>query len=79
MSTDRPHREKVRHYHDPGGLHELTFSCYRRMPLLTNNRWRQLLGEAVDRAMVGQGYRLAAFVLMPEHVHLIVYPLPVGY
>ena len=26
----------MRHYHEPGDLHELTFSSYRRMPLLTN-------------------------------------------
>jgi len=29
-----PHRKQVRHYREPGCLHELTFSCYRRMPLL---------------------------------------------
>ena len=78
MSTTKPHRKRVKHYHDPGDLHELTFSCYRRMPLLTNNHWRELLSQAVDRAITGQGYRLVAFVLMPEHVHLIVCPLPGG-
>lgn len=75
MIPDHPHRKRVRHFHDPGDLHELTFSCYQRMPLITNDRWREILGHAIDRAMIGQGYRLAAFVYMPEHVHLIVYPL----
>ena len=46
------------------------------MPLLTNDVWRGKLSESIDRAMIGQGYRLAAFVYMPEHVHLVVYPLP---
>ncbi len=45
------------------------------MPLLTNNVWRGMLSESIDRAMLGQGYRLAAFVYMPEHIHLLVYPL----
>ncbi len=75
MTPDQPHRKRVRHYDDPGDLHELTFSCYKRMPLLTNDLWQEMLGHAIDRAMTGQGYRLAAFVYMPEHVHLIVYPL----
>ena len=32
-----PHRKTVRRFHEPGDLHELTFSCYRRMPLLANS------------------------------------------
>ena len=30
--------------------------------------------EAVENACNRLGYRLAAFVIMPEHVHLLVYP-----
>ena len=29
-----PHRKRARHYEEPGTLHELTFSRYRRLPLL---------------------------------------------
>jgi len=70
----RGHRKRVRHYDEPGSFHELTFSCYHGTPLLTNNLWRQMLSESIDRAMAGQGYWLVAFVYMPEHVHLIVDP-----
>lgn len=69
-----PHRKRVQHVHEPGDVHELTFSCYRRMPLLTNDTWRNLLCEAIDRAVERHDFRLYAFVLMPEHVHLIVHP-----
>ena len=69
-----PHRKRVKHYHDPTHCHELTFSCYRRLPLLTNDSWRCLLSEAIERATDRHGYRLAAFVYMPEHVHLLVVP-----
>jgi putative transposase len=37
MSHTQPHTKLVKHYHDPGDFHELTFSCYRRMQLLTND------------------------------------------
>jgi putative transposase len=69
------HRKRIRHYHDLGHIHELTFSCYQRWPLLNNEEWREMLAESIDRAMEAHRYRLAAFVFMPEHIHLIVYPL----
>jgi len=74
MGRQQPHRKRVRHYDDPGHVHELTFSCYGRMSLLTNDLWRGMLSESIDRAMNGQRYGLVAFVYMPEHVHLVVYP-----
>jgi putative transposase len=74
MSPFRAHRKLVRHYHEPGHSHELTFSCYQRRPLLTNELWRGMLSEAIDHALERHGYQLAAFVYMPEHVHLLVFP-----
>ena len=35
-----------------------------------------MLAESMDRALQGHRYRLTAFVFMPEHVHLMIYPLP---
>ena len=65
----------VKHYHEPGDLHELTFSCYRRITLLTNTVICEKLARAIDAA--GEQYRmpLVGFVFMPEHVHLLVRPL----
>lgn len=74
MSATRPHRKLVKHYHEPGDLHELTFSCYKRQPLLTNDAWRQQLARCIDAAGDELEMRLAAFVFMPEHVHLLVVP-----
>ena len=68
------HRKLVKHYHEPGDVHELTFSCYRRMPILTNNKWRSYLAESIEAACRLHRFRLVAFVFMPEHVHLLVLP-----
>jgi putative transposase len=68
----QPHRKRIKHYHEPGDLHELTFSCYARLPLLTNNAWRAALSRTIDGANEAVGGKLAAFVYMPEHVHLLV-------
>ena len=69
------HRKLVRHYHEPGHLHEFTFSCYRRRPLLTNDDWRGWLARTLDTAGKEERFQLVAFVFMPEHVHLLTYPL----
>jgi putative transposase len=73
--TNKSHRKTVKHYHRPGDLHELTFSCYRQLPLLTNDEWRKLLSKTIDEALVQTSIQLVAFVYMPEHVHLLVDPL----
>ena len=48
MSENRAHRKTIRHYHEPGDLHELTFSRYRRQSLLTNDAWRKRLSGHVE-------------------------------
>ena len=75
MWTEDGYRKRVKHFHEPGDLHELTFSCYHRIPLLTNDTWRKLLSESIDVAGEKHRFRLLAFVYMPEHVHLLVHPL----
>src|SRR3954451_12060306 len=64
----------VRRGHEPGDCHELTFGCYRRLPLLADDERRRMLAQSLDRALRGHEFRLIAFVFMPEHVHLLVYP-----
>lgn len=75
MQPERGHQKLVKHYEHPGHVRELTFSCYRRLPLLTDDGWREMLSRAIDAAMEWHKWRLAAFVFMPEHVHLLAFPL----
>src|ERR1700674_2279409 len=55
-----------------GHLHFITFTCYRRLPLLRSVRARnvfvQILGEVRDR----YGFSLVGYVAMPEHIHLLI-------
>ena len=68
------HRKTVRHFHEPGHLHELTFSCYRQMPLLNDEGWNENLACCLDEANNEMGMLLVAYVFMPDHVHLLVNP-----
>ena len=72
--SDPPHRKRVKHYEVPGHAHLLTFSCYQRLPLLTNILWRTWLSRRIDAALRDHLAGLVAFVYMPEHVHLLVHP-----
>ena len=53
-------------------LHFLTFSCNQRRPLLDRAHRRDLLLQILER--VRRRYRLVVlgYVVMPEHVHLLV-------
>jgi len=68
-------KKTVRHFHEPGDLHELTFSCDRQKQLLVDDDWRKLLSRSIDAAFQGHRCRLVALVFLPEHVHLLVDPL----
>lgn len=68
------HRKQIKHFHEPGDCHELTFSCHRRKPLLTNPDWKKMLCHSIDQALLRYQFHLIAFVIMPEHVHLLVFP-----
>ena len=67
-----PHRKRVKHREVLHGTRLLTFSCYRRLPLLSRDGPRRMLARAVERAVVNHGWLLHGFVFMPEHVHLLV-------
>lgn len=69
---NEPHRKRIRHYDGLGHLHELTFSCYRRLPLLESNHRKQILTGHLTAACAEEHFELVAFVFMPEHIHLLV-------
>jgi putative transposase len=69
-----PHRKRLRRYHEAGDVHEFTFSTFLRLPILTNDGWRTNLSRAIDKAGEECRVDLIAFVYMPEHVHLLVFP-----
>ena len=70
-----PHpRKRVRSYNLPGHAHELTFSCFRRLQRLSRDRTRQWSVEAMEGARRRLHLSLWAYVIMPEHIHIIVHP-----
>ena len=53
-------------------LHFITFSCYRRLPLLKTVRERDVFVRELARARAEYEFLLVGYVVMPEHVHLLI-------
>jgi putative transposase len=66
-------KRRVR-YNEPGQPRELTFSCYGHFAFLGRDQTREWFSEALEKGRAEFGYQLWAYVIMPEHVHLLVYP-----
>ena len=59
----------------PGDAHELTFCCYKKRPFLTNENARSYLIDSLNASRVRYHFDIWAWVFMPEHVHILIYPL----
>ncbi|RJP77283.1 MAG: transposase [Candidatus Zixiibacteriota bacterium] len=64
----------LRHYDDMGTVRFVTFSCYRRLPDLNHPSAKPILIEEIANARNKHGFLLFGYVLMPEHVHLVLLP-----
>jgi len=62
----------LKRFQNTGQSHFVTFSCYHRRPLLTAASSRQLFESALERVRRKFGLRVYAYVVMPEHIHLLV-------
>ena len=64
--------KRLRRYYGQGDLHFITFSCYRRLPLLGKASTRGLFLKTLAEVRARYRFALFGFVVMPEHVHLLM-------
>jgi REP-associated tyrosine transposase len=62
----------LKRYHETGHSHFITFSCYRRMRLLQRPQVCDLFLTKLEQTRVRFSLRVFGYVLMPEHVHLLL-------
>ena len=53
-------------------LHFITFSCFHRLPLLETPRSKLVFEAVLEETRARHQARVYAYVLMPEHVHLLI-------
>jgi len=65
---------KLRHYDHLNTARFITFSCYRRHKLLTAKPVILAFLETLQAIRLQHHIRIFGYVIMPEHVHLVLHP-----
>lgn len=68
------YRKQRQSFNEPGHAHFLTFSCVNRWQLLSKDRSRQWFIDSLDAARTSHDFDVWAYVIMPEHAHLLIRP-----
>jgi putative transposase len=63
---------RLRRYYGAGFSHFITTSCYQRLPLLGSRRSRDLFLGVLERVRRRYHFAVVGYVVMPEHVHLLL-------
>jgi putative transposase len=74
MRTSPCKTRKRKAYNEPGHAHFLTFSCCRDLSLFATDTARQWFLDALRNTRANQNVDLHAYVIMPEHVHVVLRP-----
>jgi putative transposase len=62
----------LKRYYGTGSLHFITWSCYRRQPLLNSAERRDLLLIVLEKMRNRYRFAVIGYVVMPEHVHVLI-------
>jgi putative transposase len=62
----------LKRYQQTGELHFVTFSCVRHRQILGSAEARDLLLQVLEGTRVRYGMGVHGYVVMPDHVHLLV-------
>jgi len=61
----------LKRYQQSKHFHFITFSCYKRQPFLHTTAAKDTILQILQQTRRQQGLSIFAYVLMPEHVHLL--------
>lgn len=73
MPTPLP-RKTARRWNPESDVHYLTFSCYQRRPFFGDAPRRDQFVQDLASARHHHRFKLFAWVVMPEHIHIILMP-----
>lgn len=78
VSPDKAMSNKLERRYGQRHLHFITCSCYRRRPLLGTARKRDTFLRVLNAVRERYQFLLVGYVVMPEHVHLLISEPKVG-
>jgi putative transposase len=62
----------LKRYHHSEQSHFINFSCYRRINHLNNQRLADIFRHSLEYIRTRYKFRVYGYVVMPEHVHLLI-------
>jgi hypothetical protein len=69
LGTGERESSGLKRFQEAKSLHCVTFSCFRRLPLLEAPGARETVEAVLEETRARYQARVYAYVLMPEHVH----------
>jgi putative transposase len=72
-SEEDPVTRGLVRYQESGSLHFVTFSCFGRRQSLRGAEARDVFERALESMRCRYRFIVAGYVVMPEHVHLLVF------
>jgi putative transposase len=62
----------LKRFQNAESLHFITFSCFHRLPPLETPETKKVVEAVLEVTRARHQVRIYAYVLMPEHVHLLI-------
>ncbi|UCD30190.1 MAG: transposase [Planctomycetota bacterium] len=69
---------RLKRHDEYGHTHFLTISCYRRLQFFRHDSVKKVFIEGIHHTREKLGIRWIGYVIMPEHIHLLIFPQPNG-
>lgn len=69
---------RLHRYDIPGHTHFWTFSTYRRLTFFWHDDIKQVAIDGLRHLQLKFNICLVGYVIMPEHIHILIYPHPQG-
>jgi len=69
---------RLKRHDEPNQIHFITFSCFRRLQFFRHDNVKLMFINAMKRVRDRFNIRWIGYVIMPEHVHLLVAPQAKG-
>jgi putative transposase len=79
QTPEQVHRKRCQRWNHPCHAHALTFTCYHHHPFLVQPAVCEKLADSLIGACLRYDIALWAYVFMPDHVHLLVWPRQLEY
>ena len=78
LKYDNDMPQGLKRLQNEGDLHFITFSCHQRRPYLNAPKSKQVIEDMLETLRIRHDFAILGYVLMPEHVHLLMTEPKIG-